>query len=166
MNKLLLSWCDNRRSWRLNPRGKDHNHFHKLYTDWAKSEDSKNSISSYLVINICYCIHEYRRMGLVPEGYQFTIPDIESLLRTVMVPLTPIFLFLTQQNISPENISFQYSRLTNKPFPNENDQTFLNRINNQENHRFTMSWNDNSREFGIISLADFAATSIAFLMDE
>jgi len=105
-------------------------------------------------------------MGLVPEGYQFTIPDIESLLRTVMVPLTPIFLFLTQQNISPENISFQYSRLTNKPIPNENDQTFLNRINNQENHRFTMSWNDNSREFGIISLADFAATSIAFLMDE
>lgn len=164
MNKLLLSWCDNRRAWSFKRGGKDHNHFVRLYNDWAKSEDSKDSLTAYLVINICYCIHEFRRMGLILEGYNYRIPGFDSLLRTLIVPLTPIFILIQQEEINPQNISFKYNRLTNSRLPNENEEDFLRRISKYENHNFKMSWNNNSIKIEIISLNTFLESSINFLL--
>lgn len=166
MNKLLLSWCDNKRTWSFKPGEKDHNHFIKLYNDWAKSEDSKDNLTSYLVINVCYCIHEVRRMGLIPEGYQYRIPGIDSLLQTLIVPLTPVFTLIQQEGINPIIISFKYNRLTNYRLPNENEQVFLNRINKYENHDFIMSWENNSMKIEIISLRTFLESSTNFVLGQ
>ena len=83
-------------------------------------------------------------MGLTPEGYHYRIPGFDSLLRTVIVPLTPVFILIQQEGINPTNISFRYNRLTNSRLPDENEQSFLDRINKYENHDFIMSWENNS----------------------
>jgi hypothetical protein len=166
MNKLLLNWCDKRRSWRLTVGSKDHNHFKSLFVDWSKSQDSKNNINSYLVLNVCHCIHEYRRIGIQPDGYPFHIPGIESLLRTCIVPLKPIFEFLIENEINEENVNFQYKRGSNKRLPQEQPQEYLARIGSLQNHGFNMEWNNMSQQFNIIPFQAFCAEAIGLLMDQ
>lgn len=84
MHKLLLRWCDSVRSWNLNPGSRDHKHLTTLVADYRESR----AVLPYLVIHICYCIHDYRRMGFQHECLR--IPDVDSLLRTVVVPLNRI----------------------------------------------------------------------------
>jgi hypothetical protein len=168
MNKLLLGWCDTKRKWECNPASKDHDHFIKLYNDWGKSEDSKNNLNFYLVINICFCIHEFRRMGLLPEEYNYIIPGIDSLLRTMVIPLTPIFKKITQDNIKPENVVLKYRRKSNLRLPNESEKDYLDRISRHNNHELLMSWdNHNSVEqVEIVSFREFNESSVKFLLGQ
>ena len=156
MHKLLLSWCDSRRSWTLSPsREGDYQHLVSLYNDW-----SENNILPFLVIHICFCIHDYRRMGKVFEigGNQVAFPGFENLLRTIVVPLNELFIFFREINFAPERNQFKvrYFRCSTAKARNESAQDFWNRISLPENHCAMVQIDGNyERELQIINLPDW-----------
>lgn len=91
MHKVLnKTWCDQNWDWSFgNPNDgynnpEDFSHFKALLHNSEEFED----IHSFLVIHVCYCIHEYRRMGENYEG--LIVPELNSLLRTVIISLDVI----------------------------------------------------------------------------
>jgi hypothetical protein len=89
MHKVLLSnWCDETWEWlvssSVNARDRHSPDYRHLTTLLRSYSDNPNLVP-ILVVNVCYCLHEYRRMGATYEGYR--IPSIDSLLRTAIIPL-------------------------------------------------------------------------------
>lgn len=90
MHKVLSNgiWCDQPWAWSISatfdanrtPQG-DYRHLRTL----LRAFDEFNQLPPYLVLNVCYCIHDYRRMGTTYEDWQ--IPPFTSLLRTVILPI-------------------------------------------------------------------------------
>jgi len=166
MNKLLLEWCDKVNSWNMGPGSKDHEHFKRLYEDWEKSPESSANISSYLVLHKCYCIHDYRRMGLRFYGYDFDIPGIETLLRTCIIPLVPVFAFCKKENVSLDDLSIKYSMNSNVRMDSEKPVKYLSRIGAKENHSCTLSWKGQEEEIPVLLLAEFCSEAIHFVLAE
>ena len=107
-------------------------------------------------------------MGLVPEGCNYSIPDIDSLLRTMVIPLTPIFEIISQENLEPENVFFKYRRKSNKRLPGESEQNYLEKISRYNNHEFVISWNNNNSvvKIEILSFTEFIDSSVNFLLGQ
>jgi len=150
MHKVVNEkYCDQPWSYRFryarNRRGEDagdYGHFKKLLD--AHQEDLEHpvaQISPFLVINICYCIHDYRRMGALFEPEQLTIPPFESLLRTVIVDLRILREHITRQNIDISSAQF-YLKLSRRPerrLPQESSQEYIAKIANKANIRIECS---------------------------
>jgi hypothetical protein len=144
MHKVINEkYCDQSWSYLLkfanNKRGEiagDYGHFIKLLN--AHPEDLEQvgvQITSFLVINICYCIHDYRRMGVLFEHEQLTIPSFCSLLRTVIVDLRILKRQIDRQNIDVFSDQFylKLSRLPEERLPNETPNDYISRIANKTN---------------------------------
>ena len=160
MHKLLLSWCDNRRSWSLSSGGRDHAHLKALIEDYRASQDTR----PYLVIHICGCVHDYRRMGLVLQTFQ--IPAVESLLRTLIVPLAHLSDGAEREGMPLERVCLHYRRNTNRRWLNEPPQAYLDRIAAPENHHALVKIDGEARmELPILSLHQWQAEAVDFLLE-
>ncbi len=94
MHKLIYPrWCDEKWTWSLSKfyrsdcLSNDHRHLETLLKNY-ENYNTYPRLAPYLVLNVCYCIHDYRRMGATHNGWQ--IPSFDSLLRTVIVDLAAI----------------------------------------------------------------------------
>ena len=88
MHKLIIDWCDTNWKWdsnkEVNYKTKVHrcaDHISKLVT---QARDSEGRIRPYLSFSVCYCLHEYRRMG------QKGIPAFEDIRRSIFIDLSPL----------------------------------------------------------------------------
>lgn len=159
MHKLLLSWCDNRRCRTFNPDNRDHNHLEVLIESCSRNSPTGTQILPFLVIHLCGCVHEYRRMGLKVQN--FVIPDIESLLRTVVIPLEEI------ANLSDplEEISVRYYRDTYQRWENEGPQEYLDRIADPENHHaVVLKEDDTLLKLPVFDLVQWRDHVLGFLL--
>jgi len=89
MHKLVYRrWCDQKWQWSVSAAFdtdgrpyRTYGHMGTLLQVYAAGD----TLEPYLVLHVCYCIHDYRRMGVAYEGYR--IPSLDSLLRTVIISL-------------------------------------------------------------------------------
>ena len=93
MHKLLhfrsnkRKWCDE--DWKWSSRSERHNHKHlEILLSNFEERHNKGRYEPFVVINTCYCIHEYRRMGCEHEGVR--IPGFDDYRRTAVIDLRPI----------------------------------------------------------------------------
>ena len=94
MHKVVdNTWCDE--GWRLSfaydedgyqGGTGDYGHLKTLLETYQRHPN----IEPYLVVNVIYCVHDYRRIGKELPGIPFAIPGLDSLLRTVVVDLRGI----------------------------------------------------------------------------
>jgi hypothetical protein len=92
MHKLVYRrWCDQKWQWSVSAAfDRDHRpyrtygHMRTLF----QACDALHAVEPYLVLHVCHCIHDYRRMGTGFEGYR--IPSFDNLLRTVIVSLCAV----------------------------------------------------------------------------
>jgi hypothetical protein len=104
-------------------------------------------------------------MGCEFDG--FLIPDIESLLRTVIVPLRELFMIIMNDRISIENISLRYYRNSNKRLPDEEPSAFLNRLADPKNHHAVAEVHGEViRELDVLDLTEWRDEAVAFLLSE
>lgn len=93
------------------------------------------NIRSFIVINICYCIHDYRRMGIISEHHQIEVPAFSSLLRTIIVDLQALREQISLQNIDVSSDQF-YLKISRRPEEKTRDESpsdYLARIANKNN---------------------------------
>ena len=89
MHKLVYHrWCDEKWRWSvsaaLDENGQPYR-THGHVSTMLQTYERHRTLEPYLVLHVCHCIHDYRRMGAICEGYR--IPSLDSLLRTVIIPL-------------------------------------------------------------------------------
>jgi hypothetical protein len=78
-------WCDEDWSW--NSRDEDRN---RLHMEKLLLTHKRNPIyQPYIALHVCYCIHEYRRMGKT-GSHNRHIPGFEDPRRTAIVDLSPV----------------------------------------------------------------------------
>jgi hypothetical protein len=172
MHKLLLSWCDNRWRRTFNPGTRDHEHLVALVEDYRRNLKRRAAwatdveIRPFLIIHICGCVHEYRRMGLrlhefeVPE---IVIPDIDSLLRTVVIPLAEV----AELSEPLEELSVRYRRDTTGRGEEEASQEYLDRIAAPDNHHAVVLKDDQTiASLNVISLSEWREEIVNFLLSE
>lgn len=114
----------------------DYGHFMKLlYEHQGDLEHPGAQIFPYLVINICHCIHDYRRMGTIYEPEQLTMPSFRSLLRTIIVDLIALRDQIDRLGIDPlsNRFFFKISRRPEKRLPDEISPHYITRITNKTN---------------------------------
>lgn len=146
MHKVINErYCDQPWTYRFNyaqnERGEftgDYGHFIKLLSaDPEDLEHARVHITPFLVINICHCIHDYRRMGTFFVQEQITMPLFPSLLRTVILDLIALRELLDRNNIDvySEQFSLKLSRRPERRFPDEASSEYISRITNKTNLR-------------------------------
>jgi hypothetical protein len=167
MHKLLLSWCDRRRQRTFNPGTRDHKHLMALVNDYVRNVARREAgvtearIQPYLIVHICGCVHEYRRMGWSVQGFE--IPDIESLLRTVVIPLAEV----AELSDPPEELSVRYRRDTNYRPEGEASQEYLDRIAAPDNHHAeVLRQGDSVTPLEVIDLPHWRDEVVDFLLFE
>ncbi len=133
-------WCDRCWTYRFNYepieeekyKG-DYGHFIALIDPPRRDYEHPDvQVFPYLVINVCYCIHDYRRMGIVCQN-GVEIPPFSSLLRTVIVDLHHLKERLDNQriNVSSDHFYLKVLRIPEKPLPDEEPHNYLARIANK-----------------------------------
>ena len=150
MHKVINEkYCDQPWTYRFNyarnERGEftgDYGHFIKLLN--ANPEDLEAAgvnIIPFLVINLCYCIHDYRRMGTLYEQEQITVPAFRSSLRTIIVDIKSLQRQLDHDSVDvySEKFSLKLSRRPEKRLPNEPSSDYITRITNKTNLRLECS---------------------------
>lgn len=88
MHKLLHSnnhgkWCDEPWRWTSKDDPQAHGQLRTLLETYSHADNARR-FEPFLAIHVCYCIHEYRRMG------RSGIPAFDHLRRTVIVDLREI----------------------------------------------------------------------------
>ena len=150
MHKVINEkYCDQQWTYRFNfsrnksgEFSKDYGHFIKLlFNNQGDLEHPGVEISPYLVINVCYCIHDYRRMGTLFEQDQLTVPSFHSLLRTIIIDLKALQKQLERFDIDvlSEQFYFRLSRHPEKRQPTETPPEYIDRITNKNNLRLECS---------------------------
>lgn len=144
MHKVINErYCDQSWSFRfnysINQRGEfsgDYGHFLELTGNatHADREQPDVNVLPFMVLNICYCIHDYRRMGSISPD-QITIPPFSSLLRTVIINLQILRRQIADLNIDilAEQFYLRIFRAFEERSPNEFPQDFFSRINSKAN---------------------------------
>ena len=136
----------------------DYGHFISLVSrnNFDFEEPAVNTFP-YLIINICFCIHDYRRMGIVYPPSQITIPSFDSLLRTIIIDLRALREQATRQHIdifSPD-FSLKIFRRPERRIHEETSQVYLNRISNKTNINIECSGVDILTNNIILSVGEF-----------
>lgn len=135
MHKNLLRWCDLPQSWSIEPGNEDHLHLQALVKNFRKSPASL----PYLILHVCYCIHDYRRIGEELKGEDFCLknPPLDSLLRTVIVSLRELSEKLAANGDPWDSLTLTYSRDWNPITPAETTQAQLDAMGSPERHGVT-----------------------------
>ena len=101
MNKVINGqWCDQPWEFELitqHKKNRPHD-FTGDFDHFVRLSSSQDNILPFLFLNICFCIHDFRRMGADLEN--FNIPSYDSLLRTVIIDLHALDLQLRQNRIN------------------------------------------------------------------
>jgi hypothetical protein len=130
--KKINRWCDEKWSWRIkntrrdgHPVG-DYRHLGDLVDNYRLSG---GEFKPYLVLHVCYCVHEYRRMGMILNGIR--IPNFSSPLRTIIIDLCEIADNINQAERTRIYNSNEFELVVSKSIPeirpNESEQEFINR---------------------------------------
>jgi hypothetical protein len=91
MHKLLhaarphVPWCDEEWTWST---ADCHDNTHKHINSLISTYNQSALYEPYLILHVCYCLHEYRRMGT--SFGQVTIPPFTDIVRTIIVDLRPV----------------------------------------------------------------------------
>ncbi len=160
MHKVINSWCDKQKRWSLSKKH-DRNHL------WSLIRDSRRSdchIKPYLVLHTCYCLHDYRRMGLEFDG--FTNPDPDSLLRTVIIPIEPLARLEEINERTKDLLDLKYHRRTNTRLKNESSQDYLERISSLGNHHCSVIVNERTVELPVLTLEQYIQEAALHLLSE
>jgi hypothetical protein len=117
-------WCDESWSWSITPRsGGDYRHLVSMLA-------MEQAFQPFLILHICYCVHEYRRMGKVVKGLR--IPGFDSLLRTVVVDLRTIaggaHGTVWRMDAQTHNLELQITKQVPEQPRDEDPQEYLDRI--------------------------------------
>jgi len=87
MHKLIRCWCDDSWEWHSN-KEKDSEGVHRaadhIFNLVNQCRLSGGRISPYVSCNVCFCLHEYRRMGSA------VIAPFEDTRRSLFVELSPL----------------------------------------------------------------------------
>ncbi len=91
--KRLHPWTDEHWSWSTTDGDKKEcarikRHLIRLLKAYNLPVAGFKVYEPFMVLHLCFCIHEYRRMGLEQDGV--TIPAFEDKLRTVVIDLRPL----------------------------------------------------------------------------
>lgn len=91
MHKLIYArqetdpWCDESWAWTsMECQGNASEHISNL----VHAHQTRTFLQPFLVIHVCFCLHEYRRMGL--SIGEVAIPGFADPRRTVAVDLSPL----------------------------------------------------------------------------
>jgi len=87
MHKLITEWCDEDWAWNSNQGTQDEarrcaDHVFKLVKQFR---DSGQKSRPFLSFSVCYCLHEFRRMGSSKD-----IPQFENARRSLFVDLSAL----------------------------------------------------------------------------
>jgi hypothetical protein len=166
MHKVLNErWCDKRWTYRFNyerarnERYKgDYGHFIALLDPPREDLERPDvQVFPYLVINVCHCIHDYRRMGLVDQDTRLEIPSFDSLLRTIIVDLGSLKERIDALAIDALSDEF-YLRVFRRPeqiLPDEEPQNYMTRIANKNNLRIECSKHPIDHQNVILTFDEF-----------
>jgi hypothetical protein len=158
MHKVISSWCDLQRSWKIPARGPDRNHLAALISEHQNLRD----IQPYLILHVCYCLHDFRRMG--QSCNDFVIPGPTSLIRTVVIKLESLVRY--SENEIRERLFFQYSRRSNKRLRNETNQEFLDRISDPANHQCAAGIDGQFQQLPLLTFDEFIQEAVNHLLEE
>lgn len=135
MHKVVYeTWCDQEWEWSLanrRPRPtSDYSHFITLLRQYKNHPN----LIPYLVLHVCYCIHDYRRMGKEYEGWQ--IPPFSSILRTVIISLPNLCEQLEgwEQAINQDGFRISIRKQVLEKDDNETIHEYLIRISQKNNY--------------------------------
>jgi hypothetical protein len=138
MHKVInRRYCD--QSWVYSikniRRSGDYAHFSRLILIHNSAQNEGISIYPYLVLNVCNCIHDYRRMGCLYQETHVTIPPFNSTLRTIIIDLPMLNQRLRQSGIEFQSDEFEMSISRNPSNKRQDEITadYLSRISNEAN---------------------------------
>jgi hypothetical protein len=110
MHKLLNEkWCDQTWGWSsaLDAEERASADTNNIRTLLTRKREKNELLLPYLVIHVCYCVHEYRRMtNRAPSG-DFPIPGIESNLRTAIIDLQKLMEATKTWDVDVDHEQFQ-----------------------------------------------------------
>ena len=161
MHKVVYeTWCDKDWGWSLGyelnnrnePRG-DYSHIITLLQNYQNHPD----LVPYLVLHVCYCIHDYRRMGI---GYaDFQLPSFDSLLRTVVISLPALFVQVDDWNRISDQEDFRFTIRKQSPVREENEspQDYLDRLSQKDQFTVEIQPGNSQLENCILTLDEFCA---------
>ncbi|WP_417379486.1 hypothetical protein [Gimesia sp.] len=125
-------WCDANWTWR-SEKNNDIRHLKSLI---GLTDDKLKMHKVYLVLNVFYCIHDWRRMG-VDYLNKFVIPAYDSPLRTVIIDLND----LKDNYKTKNNNGIVVWRTPVKYQGNNNPKSHLNDIEKLENTKANFQGN-------------------------
>jgi hypothetical protein len=169
MHKVINErYCDQDWSFRFhysrNANGEysgDYGHFIKLTGNDVQVEPEEPNVNvfPFMVLNICFCIHDYRRMGLNSSG-QIINPPFDSLLRTVIINLQMLRSQINQLGVDflSQQFYVRIFRMLDRKLPEEAPQDFLSRINSKENIHIDCCGREIESRDAIMSFDEFIQT--------
>ena len=163
-NNTFNKWCDEEWSWSISPKNEiDHRHLRSLVQNF----ENEDIFQPFLILHICFCLHEYRRMGTTIDN--MTIPDIDSPLRTIVVNLGSI---LNEQNeagwnqmLSAENFLLEVNKTNHERNEAESENEYLLRIADLELFEARVSGNGFTINLPIITLPTLVDDHISQTFD-
>lgn len=157
MHKVLSErFCDESWVFNISRDSGDYRHLSQLI-------ESSENISPFLILNICFCIHDYRRMGdSFPVGDRLIInPQFNSLGRTIIINLRElnnrINNFLSNDNFNLSIIR-QLRSLNNF----QNSMEFLNTLEDEENILIQFCGENISTENIVMGFNEFASSDMVW----
>jgi hypothetical protein len=174
MHKVLYGirpnrWCDESWIWHIKhtlgkngePSG-DYRHLGEL----VKNHNESNGVfQPYLVLHVCTCIHEYRRMGIVYNGIK--TPDFYSPLRTIVIDLREITNVFTQKEWSEVYGSIDFNLVVSKRIPDvipdESAQDYLDRSAMPDLFEVHLGTNIVVRQIPVLTAEQLFARTVEFV---
>lgn len=148
MHKLLYGcaefnhWCDENWNWSIRRGSGDWDHLRTLLANFAR-EYERRSFQPFLVLNVCYCLHEYRRMGRLIADVP--VPEFDNPLRTVIINLGEIVDQLGangwQEMLEAEEFELQVEKQAIAQELNEAPQKFLEKLSDRNMFTATAAGN-------------------------
>lgn len=159
-NNTFNRWCDEQWSWRILKNNIiDHRHLYSL----VKNYYNENVFQPHLMLHICFCLHEYRRMGMDID--HVTIPDINSPLRTIVVNLCPILDNQGEaswnQMLNSEDFSLKVNKIIHEKNEDESENEYLARISDIKLFTATAKGAGLIIDLPVSTLPDFVDNRIA-----
>lgn len=135
----------------------DYRHLLTLLHDY----EARRHLEPYLVLHICYCLHDYRRMGTSYPGrvVPWQIPEPESLLRTIVIDIKKICDDIPnwRERLANPNFKLVIKKNTPRAVRGETPQQYLDRSNNRNMIDIRIHPNNIPLENSVLTLEDFTA---------
>lgn len=160
-NQSFNRWCDEEWSWEIRGNnGIDHRHLCSLIRNY---ENENNIFRPFLILHICFCLHEYRRMGMNLED--ITIPNFISPLRTIVVNIGSILENQNQVNPNELLYSNDFVLRIDKTIVERNEaesrNEYLSRIEDSELFTATATGSNIALTLPTITLSEFVQHHVA-----